>query len=42
MVQEEEKNMNEIINAALKSINLEMQTFGFAMMQSQQDPEKGK
>ena len=42
MVQEEEKNMNEIINAALKSVNLEMQTFGYAMMQSQQDPEKGK
>jgi hypothetical protein len=42
MVQDEEKNMNEIINEALKSINLEMQTFGYAMMQSQQDPEKGK
>lgn len=42
MVKEEEKNMNEIINAALKSINIEMQTFGMAMMSSQQDPAKGK
>lgn len=42
MVKEEEKNMNEIIGAALKSINIEMQNFGFAMMMSQQDPEKGK
>lgn len=42
MIQEEEKNMNEIINAALKSLNIEMQTFGMTMMQSQQDREKGK
>ena len=34
MVREEEKNMNEIINAALKSINIEMHTFGMAMMMS--------
>ena len=34
MVKEEEKNMNEIINAALKSINIEMQAFGMAMMMS--------
>jgi hypothetical protein len=42
MVKDEEKNMNEIINAALKNINIEMQTFGMAMMMSQQDPTKGK
>ena len=42
MIQEEEKNMNEIIQAALKSINIEMQTFGYAMMMSQQDQQKGK
>ena len=34
MIQEEEKNMNEIIQAALKSINMDMQTFGYAMMES--------
>lgn len=34
MVKEEEKNMNEIINAALKSVNIEMQAFGMAMMMS--------
>lgn len=34
--------MNEIIGAALKSINIEMQQFGYAMMMSQQDPSKGK
>ena len=34
--------MNEIINAALKSLNIEMQVFGMSMMQSQQDREKGK
>ena len=31
---DEEKNMNDIIGAALKSINIEMQTFGMAMMMS--------
>lgn len=34
--------MNEIINAALKTLNIEMQTFGMTMMASQQDPQKGK
>lgn len=42
MIQDEEKNMNEIIGAALKSLNLDMQAFGMAMMMSQQDPQKGK
>lgn len=42
MIQEEEKNMNEIIGAALKSLNIEMQQFGMTMMMSQQDQEKGK
>lgn len=30
--------MNEIIGAALKTLNIEMQTFGMTMMASQQDP----
>lgn len=34
--------MNEIIGAALKTLNIEMQTFGMTMMSSQQDPKKGK
>lgn len=42
MIQEEEKNMNEIIQAALKQLNIEMQTFGMTMMASQQDQTKGK
>lgn len=42
MIQDEEKNMNEIIQAALKGLNIEMQTFGMTMMSSQQDQTKGK
>lgn len=41
-IQEEEKNMNEIIGAALKALGIEMQTFGMSMMSSQQDREKGR
>jgi hypothetical protein len=41
-IQEEEKMMNEIINEALKVLNIEMKTFGMTMMASQQDPQKGK
>ena len=41
-IQEEEKMMNEIINEALKVLNIEMRTFGMSMMASQQDPQKGK
>lgn len=41
-IQEEEKMMNEIINEALKALNIEMRTFGMTMMASQQDPKKGK
>jgi hypothetical protein len=33
-IQEEEKNMNEIIGAALKTLGIEMQTFGMSMMSS--------
>ena len=33
-IQEEEKMMNEIINGALKSLGIEMQTFGMTMMAS--------
>lgn len=42
MIQDEEKNMNDIIGNALKSIGVEMQSFGMTMMMSQQDQEKGK
>ena len=42
MISDLEKSMKEMIGAVLKSLNLDMQAFGMAMMMSQQDPQKGK